>query len=294
MNVSTANKKRWGQGLSNSDEIWRLVPEFDKYEVSNLGTIRNIHSKICRKISSQLSIPLPGGGIKSVKYGKLVASAWLDIPLNSDEYCLKFKDGNCYNFNLNNLEAVPLVYVGEIWKPVKYCPQYSVSNSGRVRRESRIDRYTRSDGISCTRPVPCKILTPSVHDGYLEVNLYTKSCNIYRCVHRLVAEAFLPNPNQLPQVNHKNGDKRDNRIENLEWVTSAQNIAHAINTGLRQPPPKGVRRGPVKVKCTETGQTWDTIKACADALHISQSYLYDRINKNLPCHGYHFEKLKEE
>jgi hypothetical protein len=70
-----------------------------------------------------------------------------------------------------------------------------------------------------------------VTKGYPTVSLYKKDYQ----VHRLVADAFIPNPNNLPQVNHINGDKTDNRVENLEWCTNRQNVTHyfkSINPGV--------------------------------------------------------------
>lgn len=79
------------------------------------------------------------------------------------------------------------------------------------------------------------LLQPSLQDtGYLTVGLANSgNKNTTLTVHRLVALHFLPNPYQHPQINHKNGNKRDNRVENLEWCTSKQNINHAFETGLR-------------------------------------------------------------
>lgn len=76
----------------------------------------------------------------------------------------------------------------------------------------------------------------SINDmgGYLGITLCKNGiCKSYK-IHRLVAETFISNDNNLPQVNHKDGNKLNNNVENLEWCTSSQNLKHAIKTGLKQ------------------------------------------------------------
>lgn len=109
----------------------------------------------------------------------------------------------------------------EEWKDVKgYEGLYEVSNFGRVRGK---ERFTNN------RINKKRIMFGALHpDGYHIVNLQSKT---YR-VHCLVAEAFIPNPNNKPHVNHINGDKLDNAIANLEWVTDLENSRHAIAIGL--------------------------------------------------------------
>ena len=132
----------------------------------------------------------------------------------------------CNNTEIN--EA--LLKKGEIWLPVVgYEDTHEVSNLGRVRR---IMLYGK--------PV-CRILTHSVGPtGYHRVMLSDGERTNIRQVHRVVADAFIPNPMNLPQVNHKNGDKGDNCITNLEWVTAKENITHSIKSGLRKPGDKRI------------------------------------------------------
>ena len=103
----------------------------------------------------------------------------------------------------------------EKWKIIEGFPKYLISNKGRIKILSTLEDK--------------KVFVKD--DGYIATTLGNGKQS-YKYVHRLVAEAFIKNKHNKPQVNHINGIKGDNRAENLEWVTPAENIRHAIDTGL--------------------------------------------------------------
>lgn len=116
----------------------------------------------------------------------------------------------------------------ETWKSVKgYEGLYEVSNYGNVRSLAHTTEIVRN-GIKIDMPHPSKILKPlKRRHGYLSVCLYGRGGNArgFRqvSVHRLVAEAFIPNPRNCEEVNHLDEDKQNNRADNLEWCTRKEN-----------------------------------------------------------------------
>lgn len=117
----------------------------------------------------------------------------------------------------------------EIWKDIKgYEGLYQVSNLGKVRSLDR--KIKNKHGF---RTIKGQLINPFMWGaGYLYVNLHKEQMRISKSVHRLVAEAFLPNEEGKPEVNHKDGDKKNNKADNLEWATSSENEKHAYNSGL--------------------------------------------------------------
>lgn len=135
----------------------------------------------------------------------------------------------------------------EIWKDIQgYEGLYQVSNLGRVRGIKRNS-----------------ILKPwTVRGGYLSVNLCKNNLVKKRVVHRLVAEAFIDNPENKPEINHISGNKLDNSISNLEWCTREENIQHSWDEGLRENVRESLKtKGPRKknVICITTGIIYNSI-----------------------------------
>lgn len=113
----------------------------------------------------------------------------------------------------------------EIWKDIEgFEGLYQVSNLGRVR------------SFHNWRGTKNRILKQNTdRGGYLWVRLSKNKKSYFKLIHRLVANTFIPNPENKKTVNHKNGDKLDNRTKNLEWLTQSENNFHAYENGLQSP-----------------------------------------------------------
>lgn len=126
----------------------------------------------------------------------------------------------------------------EVWKPIKgFEGIYEVSSNGNVRNAKG------------------RHLKPfMIRQGYLMVELFNHYERTHARVNRLVAEAFIPNPNNKSEVNHRNGDKTDNSVLNLEWATKSENMIHAYRSGLQTKGRYHIR----KVVCLEDGNVYAT------------------------------------
>ena len=148
----------------------------------------------------------------------------------------------------------------EEWRNTVQDEYYLVSNEGRVKHDGRL-------------------LSGSIHkDGYIFVNIRGKKY----AKHRVVAEAFIPNPDNKPYVNHIDGNKQNNKVENLEWCTQSENIIHAYANGL-QPQVLSTYKG--KFDCEqreEIKQLWDSgmfsRRQLAEKFGVSHTCINDIIN----------------
>lgn len=127
-----------------------------------------------------------------------------------------------------------------------------------------------------------KLLKPRItHNGYFQICLYRddKPYNLY--VHRIVAIEFIDNPYKKLQVNHKNGNKADNSVNNLEWCTSSENHKHKWKY-------LNYIKGS-EIICKETGKIYRSIKTAAKEIGRDVTGLNDALRKGWKCGGFHWE-----
>lgn len=135
----------------------------------------------------------------------------------------------------------------EVWKPVVgFEDRYEVSSYGNIRSKARLQKDIRGRVLN----YPSKPLKQALHrTNTWRIRFCVNGVKCSKSVHRLVAAAFIPNPLNKPEVNHKDGNRLNNRLSNLEWVTQEENIRHAVETGLiNNPFGKEARHSKYKTK----------------------------------------------
>ena len=124
-------------------------------------------------------------------------------------------------------------------------------------------------------------------NGYLIVVLSLNGEQKHFRIHRLVAEAYIPNPLNKPEVNHLDENKTNNHVSNLEWATTKENIQHSAR--------KGVRKNFSKIRCVETGAVYKSCSAAARAVNLHPYSINSVVNgKQKTAGGYHWERVIEE
>lgn len=156
------------------------------------------------------------------------------------------------------------------WRPIPgYQGHYEISSFGDVRSVTRpVSRSGPTGDLVVPGKVKKAFVTPK---GYLRTQLVKGGQAKNFMVHRLVATAFLDNPENLPEVNHRDGNKKNNQISNLEWATECDNQIHAYDGGLREPAVKYI------VHCPELGIT---TLGCVDMAKAVQAAGYSRVSSS--------------
>lgn len=199
------------------NEEWKQVTGFPNYEISNTGKID--------KIGITKRIP-----VKVNSRGNYVYASLSYAPYKSRQVNVKWILNQCFSDHIYSDESVDNLE-GEVWKDVVgWEDSYEVSNLGRIRTKNRLRKGKNDSDAQVSVHIKESYIDA---DGYERISLYQDSKTKLAGVHRLVAEAFIPNPDNLPQVNHIDGDKSNNNSNNLQWVTNEQNIRHSIEKGSR-------------------------------------------------------------
>ncbi|MCB9056741.1 MAG: HNH endonuclease [Chitinophagales bacterium] len=247
----------------------RLTDPFtiDSDEIFFKGTVANCIEKYPELIARKVK-----------KYGLLLASDSKKLLTSKigDQFLAKPKKlfaliGKDGEGSPRNNQAKPSPIITGQWNPVKgFEGYYEINSEGEVRSLDRKVKLTKGkERFYSQRTIAQRIDS----QGYATVRLSKDGSTHTKYVHKLVAEAFLVNSASKKYVNHKNGNKQDNSLSNLEWVTHSENIKHAHASGL-------INTRKQKVINSSTGKVYQSIKGAAKDSNIPYSTLKNYLNGN--------------
>ena len=184
--------------------------------------------------------------------------------------------------NGRSADAISPNFISEEWRDVpSFVGVLQASNMGRIKRLPRY-RNTKNGGRAYMLE---KILAQTISTyGYYKICISIDNKVHHLSAHRLIAEAFVPNPNIQHQINHINGIKTDNSIENLEWVSLTENIRHAHATGLSAVQPKG-EANKLSKKLYQYDLNGNLIKEWTGIREVCNVLKIDRSNMNRHLNG---------
>lgn len=297
-------------------EEWKPVCEYEGlYEVSNLGRVKRVarqfvasngsasrlNEMIIKEGDRHEVILCKEGKYRNKLVRSLVVQAFLGLPYGTDITHIDRDFGNARLDNLVTTEKYRMMDPN--WRDIPgWEGEYQASRFGEIRS---LDRYVKlqSGGFKFL-PGVVRSLEES-NDGYYQVGLYRNGkCVITTNAHIFVAKAWIPNPENKPTVNHIDGNKKNNCIENLEWATYSEQQEHAERNGLRKhsywnPETCGPVGGDwnekrqIAVRCIETGVEYPSFSAAGAAIGQSASEIKLSVEDHRNCKGLHFVRASE-
>lgn len=170
-----------------------------------------------------------------------------------------------------------------IWRSLKVDDRYEVSNTGIVRKKGTTLQY-----LGNTIEVPGSILQPYINNGFLFVNFKGRSF----AIHKLVAQAFVDNSEDLRVVHHVDGNKLNNHADNLVWISSTSQMRLI----KRSPNYKESRRNSHPIQCVQTGQVYPSVRSAWTELNVKDPTLtYEALRQSIlsnePILGLTFVRL---
>ena len=288
------------------DEIWKDIKNYEGYQASSEGRIRNIKTKnLLKQSKDQDGYGVSSINGKNIKFHRIIAQTFL--PNFENKPTVEHKDNNKFNNKLYNLKWATYVeqqlyckekqtkkkvhsnvgtknmknLEGEVWKVISEYPEYEISSEGRLK-------YPIRKGL---KPYKKRITSGSSNpNSYRTFQVRNDNGKKIIAIHRLVAIEFIPNINNYRIVNHKDGNKKNNTINNLEWCTNSQNTKHAYDNNLISSKKKIYQLD----FNNDIIEEWDSIEKASKDLKLQKSCICNVLKERNKTSGGYYWCYKEK